>query len=42
MIESDRRVRNALKLIAFYSELYITSRDPHMCVVLLERRSLSR
>ncbi|GAA5973486.1 hypothetical protein JCM11641_006486 [Rhodosporidiobolus odoratus] len=28
--ESDRRVREALKLVAFYSELYITSRDPHM------------
>ncbi|GAA6044196.1 hypothetical protein JCM8097_006809 [Rhodosporidiobolus ruineniae] len=29
--ESDRRVRKALKLVAFYSELYITSRDPHLC-----------
>ncbi|GAA5856914.1 hypothetical protein JCM8547_008461 [Rhodosporidiobolus lusitaniae] len=28
--ESDRRIRKALKLVAFYSELYITSRDPHM------------
>ncbi|GAA5936984.1 hypothetical protein JCM1841_003404 [Sporobolomyces salmonicolor] len=28
--ESCRRVRKALKLVAFYSELYITSRDPHM------------
>lgn len=29
-LESEKRVRNALKLVAFYSELYITSRDPHM------------
>ncbi|GAA5903225.1 hypothetical protein JCM5296_001211 [Sporobolomyces johnsonii] len=28
--ESCCRVRKALKLVAFYSELYITSRDPHM------------
>ncbi|GJN92545.1 hypothetical protein Rhopal_005575-T1 [Rhodotorula paludigena] len=28
--ESDKRVRKALKLVAFYLELYITSRDPHM------------
>lgn len=31
-LESEKRVRNALKLVSFYSELYITSRDPHMCV----------
>ncbi|ORY55970.1 hypothetical protein BCR35DRAFT_309949 [Leucosporidium creatinivorum] len=29
-LESEKRVRNALKLVSFYSELYITSRDPHM------------
>ncbi|BGO93696.1 hypothetical protein NBRC10512_006577 [Rhodotorula toruloides] len=29
-IESDKRVRKALKLIAFYLELYLTSRDPHL------------
>lgn len=29
-LESDNRIRKALKLIAFYAELYITSRDPHM------------
>ncbi|BGP42105.1 hypothetical protein JCM10450v2_006191 [Rhodotorula kratochvilovae] len=28
--ESDKRIRKALKLVAFYLELYITSRDPHM------------
>ncbi|GAA5882456.1 hypothetical protein JCM3774_001126 [Rhodotorula dairenensis] len=28
--ESDTRIRKALKLTAFYAELYITSRDPHM------------
>ncbi|GAA5934975.1 hypothetical protein JCM3775_004664 [Rhodotorula graminis] len=28
--ESDKRVRKALKLIAFYLELYIMSRDPHL------------
>jgi hypothetical protein len=31
-LESEKRVRNALKLMSFYSELYITSRDPHMYV----------
>ncbi|GAA5840094.1 hypothetical protein JCM11251_000603 [Rhodosporidiobolus azoricus] len=31
LAESDRRVRKALKLVAFYSELYTSSRDPHMC-----------
>ncbi|GAA6048818.1 hypothetical protein JCM3770_003637 [Rhodotorula araucariae] len=29
-VESDKRIRKALKLVAFYLELYITSRDPHM------------
>ncbi|KAG0657780.1 Proline-rich protein 12 [Rhodotorula mucilaginosa] len=29
-LESDNRIRKALKLTAFYAELYITSRDPHM------------
>ncbi|GEM10503.1 C6 transcription factor [Rhodotorula toruloides] len=29
-VESDKRVRKALKLIAFYLELYLTSRDPHL------------
>ncbi|GAA5840563.1 hypothetical protein JCM9279_007365 [Rhodotorula babjevae] len=28
--ESDKRIRKALKLIAFYLELYIMSRDPHL------------
>ncbi|TNY21155.1 hypothetical protein DMC30DRAFT_436746 [Rhodotorula diobovata] len=28
--ESDKHVRKALKLIAFYLEIYITSRDPHL------------
>lgn len=33
-VESERRVRKSLKLIAFYSRLYITSQDKHMCALL--------
>lgn len=29
--ESEGRVRRSLKLVAFYSQLYITSHDQHMC-----------
>ncbi|KAI5481865.1 C6 transcription factor [Pseudohyphozyma bogoriensis] len=35
MNESEKRVRKCLKLVAFYSQLYLTSQDHHMCYHLV-------